>query len=67
MLSASWYPMPAVHALLDTLLAGLSAAECRQLAREGGMTPPSRNSIEASPQTPKLDRGPVQWLAVLLL
>lgn len=35
MLSASWYPAPAVHALLDVILAGLSPAECRQLAREG--------------------------------
>ena len=35
MLSASWYPALAVHALLDALLAGLPASECRQLAREG--------------------------------
>jgi hypothetical protein len=33
--SSVWYPAPAVHALLDVLLAGVSASERTRLAREG--------------------------------
>lgn len=37
MLSASWYPAPAIHALLDVILAGMSADEGRRLARDAAV------------------------------
>ena len=42
MLPSSWYPAPAVHAVIDRVLEGMSAADVDELARTAGATTVAR-------------------------